>query len=70
MHSNVPLQITIDTSTFLPADSAGGVELLSKAGKIKVSSTLESRLELLSAKMIPEIRTTLFGENPNRRFHD
>lgn len=33
---------------YLPAESAGGVELSAKGGKIRVSSTLESRLELIA----------------------
>ncbi len=45
------LKVTIDKANFLPADSAGGVELYAKDGKIRVVSTLESRLELLSQKV-------------------
>jgi len=63
-------QVTIDTANYLPADSAGGIELYARQTKIRVVSTLESRLELLSQKMIPQVRATLFGENPNRRFTD
>uniref|UniRef100_H2MMF4 ATPase H+ transporting V1 subunit E1a n=1 Tax=Oryzias latipes TaxID=8090 RepID=H2MMF4_ORYLA len=37
---------------------------------IKVSNTLESRLELLAEQMMPEIRVSLFGANPNRKFLD
>ncbi|OZC09409.1 ATP synthase, subunit E [Onchocerca flexuosa] len=63
-------KVKIDTTEYLPDESAGGVELSAKDGKIKVSSTLESRLELIAAQIIPQIRVTLFGENPNRRFFD
>ncbi|EJW87471.1 ATP synthase subunit [Wuchereria bancrofti] len=63
-------KVRIDTSEYLPDESAGGVELSAKNGKIKVSSTLESRLELIAAQIIPQIRVALFGENPNRRFFD
>ncbi|MCP9256943.1 V-type proton ATPase subunit E [Dirofilaria immitis] len=61
-------KVKIDTAEYLPDESAGGVELSAKDGKIKVSSTLESRLELIAAQIIPQIRVALFGENPNRRF--
>lgn len=64
------LRISIDRANFLGADTAGGVELLARDGKIRVVSTMESRLDLISQKMIPEIRNTLFGPNPNRRFLD
>jgi len=63
-------KVSIDKVNFLPADSAGGVELYAKEGKIRVVSTLESRLELLSQKMVPAMRATLFGVNANRRFTD
>ena len=62
--------VTIDKEHYLSADSAGGVEMSSKGGKIRVSSTLESRLELISGQIIPQIRTALFGPNPNRKFFD
>ncbi|XP_065183823.1 V-type proton ATPase subunit E-like [Sycon ciliatum] len=61
--------VAVDSS-FLPADSSGGVELYSKDGKIKVANTLESRLEMVSSQMLPQIRTALFGKNPNRKFDD
>jgi len=63
-------KVHIDRENFLPPDVAGGVEVMTRDGKIKVVSTLESRLELLNAQMIPEIRTILFGRNPNRKFLD
>jgi len=63
-------KVTIDRENYLNADIAGGVELLAREGKIKVVSTLESRLDLVSQQMIPEIRNILFGKNPNRKFMD
>ena len=61
--------VTVD-STSLAADVSGGVELYSKDGKIKVANTLDSRLEMVSSQMLPQVRTALFGRNPNRRFDD
>lgn len=40
----------------------------SLGGKIKVNNTLEERLRILEEKMLPEIRTDLFGNNVNRKF--
>lgn len=40
------------------------------AGRIKISNTLETRLELIAQQLIPEIRTALFGINSNRKFND
>ena len=62
--------VTIDKEHYLPEDSAGGVEMSSKGGKIRVSTTLESRLELIAGQIVPQVRTALFGPNPNRKFFD
>jgi V-type H+-transporting ATPase subunit E len=60
--------VTVSADNYLPDDCAGGVNLMVPSGKIRVRNTLESRLELLSAQMLPEIRTILFGPNLNRKF--
>lgn len=62
--------VKIDQERFLPSDICGGVEVYNDNGKIKVSNTLESRLDLLAHQMMPEIRVALFGANPNRKFTD
>ncbi|XP_067445215.1 V-type proton ATPase subunit E 1a [Thunnus thynnus] len=62
--------VKIDTERFLPSDICGGVEMYNDNRKIKVSNTLESRLELMGQQMMPEIRVALFGVNPNRKFTD
>jgi len=36
---------------FLPLSSAGGVEIYNSDGKIKVSNTLESRLDLVAQQV-------------------
>lgn len=64
------VKVTMDTNNYLSADSAGGVELLTPNGKIKVENTLESRLELIIEQMEPELKEMLFGTNPNRKFRD
>ncbi|XP_014909139.1 V-type proton ATPase subunit E 1a isoform X2 [Poecilia latipinna] len=64
------ITVRIDQDHFLPSDICGGVEVYNNNGKIKVSNTLESRLDLVAQQMMPEIRETLFGSNPNRRFLD
>lgn len=48
----------------------GGVECLSKRGRIRVCNTLEKRLEMISRQLLPQVRTALFGRNPNRKFND
>uniref|UniRef100_A0A8R1I4A1 Uncharacterized protein n=2 Tax=Caenorhabditis japonica TaxID=281687 RepID=A0A8R1I4A1_CAEJA len=62
--------VVVDKKNFLASESAGGVELAARAGKIKVSSTLESRLDLIANQIVPQVRTALFGPNPNRAFFD
>lgn len=49
---------------------SGGVEVFAQNGKIKVTNTLESRLNLISQQLLPEIRVALFARNPNRKFDD
>jgi V-type H+-transporting ATPase subunit E len=49
---------------------AGGVTLSGTAGRIALNNTFEERLKLLEREALPSIRVTLFGENPNRKFHD
>lgn len=63
-------RVVIDKENFLPSDICGGVEAYSQNGKIKVSNTLESRLDMISQQLLPEIRVALFGRNPNRKFSD
>ncbi|KAG6457535.1 V-type proton ATPase subunit E [Manduca sexta] len=62
--------LKIDNENFLPPDTCGGIELIAAKGRIKISNTLESRLELIAQQLLPEIRNALFGRNPNRKFTD
>ncbi|XP_042351801.1 V-type proton ATPase subunit E 1a [Plectropomus leopardus] len=62
--------VKIDQERFLPSDICGGIDVYNENGKIKVSNTLENRLELMAQQMMPEIRVNLFGANPNRKFTD
>ncbi|XP_041983192.1 V-type proton ATPase subunit E [Aricia agestis] len=64
------VQLKIDTENFLSPDTCGGIELVAARGRIKINNTLESRLELIAQQLLPEIRTALFGRNPNRKFTD
>ncbi|KAL6107121.1 atp6v1e1 [Pungitius sinensis] len=68
LKSNIVVQI--DQERFLPSQICGGIEVYNDNRKIKVSNTLENRLELMAQQMMPEIRVDLFGANPNRRFMD
>lgn len=49
-------------------NSSGGIIGSMLNGRIKVDNTLDERLGILEEKMLPEIRTDLFGKNENRRF--
>ncbi|KAF7229286.1 V-type proton ATPase subunit E 1 [Nothobranchius furzeri] len=64
------LEVRIDSDNFLSPDISGGIEMFNNDGKIKVSNTLESRLDLMAQQMMPETRVALFGTNPNRKFLD
>lgn len=62
--------ITLDTESYLPAATCGGIELSALNGRIRVPNTLESRLELIAQQLLPSIRNALFGRNVNRKFTD
>uniref|UniRef100_A0A8C8C6Y6 Uncharacterized protein n=1 Tax=Oncorhynchus tshawytscha TaxID=74940 RepID=A0A8C8C6Y6_ONCTS len=64
------IEVRIDQDNFLSPDISGGIEIYNADGKIKVSNTLESRLDLMAQQMMPEIRVALFGQNQNRKFLD
>jgi len=64
------LEIVIDDKEKVPEGSAGGVIILNSTGKIDVNNTFEERLKLLETDALPSVRTTLFGENKNRKFKD
>ena len=63
-------QVQVDQENFLPQDCVGGIELYAQKGKIKVDNTLEARLSMIAQHTLPQIRTSLFGANPNRKFQD
>lgn len=63
-------EVALSLEASLPADSFGGIQLLSKRGRIRVCNTLESRLDMIALHLLPQIRTSLFGRNPNRKFMD
>jgi len=67
---NKDVVMKLDTDNWLSQDRTGGVELLAMKGKIKVDNTLEARLGMISEQILPDIRTSLFGGNPNRKFND
>ncbi|XP_077514358.1 V-type proton ATPase subunit E-like [Amblyomma americanum] len=68
--TKLEVAMSVETKNFLPENSYGGVVLATNKGRILVSNTLESRLELISQRMQPQIRTGLFGKNPRRKFFD
>ncbi|KAM4803814.1 V-type proton ATPase subunit E 2 [Urocitellus parryii] len=62
------VDIHMDQEDYLGVNASGGVEIYSSNRKTMVSNTLESRLDLSAQQKMPEIRMTLFGANPNRKF--
>lgn len=67
---NLEVAMKIDEKTFLPSDTAGGIQLSARDGKLLVVNTLEARLDQIIMQKIPEVRSMLYGNNPNRRFFD
>ncbi|KAI8844249.1 ATP synthase subunit-domain-containing protein [Chytridium lagenaria] len=58
------IKVEISSTNFLPESSGGGVVVSSTDGRIRVSNTLVSRLEILGDTMLPDIRILLFGPSP------
>ena len=54
----------------LTTTSAGGLSIVGSNGKIDINNTFEERLKILETDALPAVRTTLFGPNEHRRFHD
>ncbi|CAE7139617.1 unnamed protein product [Rhizoctonia solani] len=61
--------VTVEVEGTLPENSAGGIKLTSGTRRITIDNTLDERLRLLEDRMLPEIRTDLFGKNENRKFY-
>jgi V-type H+-transporting ATPase subunit E len=68
--SNRDVRVHIDENDLLGQDVSGGVVLQSGNGKIRMRSTLETRLENVARENLPAVRLALFGANPNRKFMD
>ena len=68
--TNKDINIEVDKQNFLNSEKIGGVMLITKRGRLTIDNTIVARLELISQQLLPEIRTTLFGANKNRRFND
>ncbi|XP_074028808.1 V-type proton ATPase subunit Vha26 isoform X1 [Leptinotarsa decemlineata] len=64
------IHLKIDDEIHLSQETTGGIDLLAQKNKIKISNTMEARLELISQQLVPQIRTALFGRNVNRKFTD
>ena len=57
------IRIFFEKLIFMYCFRAGGVELYSMGGKIKVSNTIEARLSMIFNQILPEFREKLFGVN-------
>jgi len=68
--SNMDIKIDLHPKKTLSEQSAGGLNLTNSNESIMISNTLEARLESIGQAGLPAMRTILFGENPNRKFHD
>ncbi|KAK9895111.1 ATPase, V1/A1 complex, subunit E [Cystobasidium minutum MCA 4210] len=67
---NAGLELNLNVTEDLPEESAGGVIIKGYGNRIVVDNTLDQRLKLLEQEMLPELRDTLFGKNPNRKHYN
>ncbi|KAJ2380759.1 V-ATPase V1 sector subunit E, partial [Coemansia sp. RSA 2603] len=61
---------TVVEDSPLPDSVLGGVRVSALGDRISVDNTLIARLELSSDRMLPQLRNTLFGQSPNRKFYN
>ena len=52
--------LSIDTTSYLPAGSAGGVQVAANDGRVVCDNTLERRLDVAAHSLAPQLRSTLF----------
>ncbi|KAG5876488.1 hypothetical protein JTB14_023520 [Gonioctena quinquepunctata] len=62
------VHLKIDDKPHLSQDNTGGIDFLGQKNKIKISNTMEARLDLISQHFVPQIRSALYGLNVNRKF--
>ncbi|KAL9003228.1 MAG: hypothetical protein Q9188_003890 [Gyalolechia gomerana] len=64
------VQVELDEKNPQPEGCSGGVSVVGGGGRIDINNTLDERLKFLETDALPMVRTSLFGKNENRRFHD
>jgi len=69
-NTNKDVKVNIATDNYFGPEVSGGIEVLAQGGKIRITNTLNSRLDMMAQQMLPEMRMMLFGSNPNRKFLD
>lgn len=68
--SGFSVEYTVDESSFLNKDLAGGITVVNGTGKISINNTLDERLKLLSQTALPAIKLEMFGPSEFRKFFD
>lgn len=69
-HTGYQISCQLDQDHHLDEGSIGGVLASSAGGRILLSNTLSTRLELASEALLPVIRAELFGPSQTRKFFD
>ncbi|KAJ2723995.1 V-ATPase V1 sector subunit E [Coemansia sp. Benny D115] len=62
------IEVTVLDGSPLPDTVLGGVRVSALNDRISVDNTLQTRLDLSSDGMLPQLRNILFGQSPNRKF--
>ncbi|KAJ1859059.1 V-ATPase V1 sector subunit E [Coemansia sp. RSA 1822] len=62
------INVTVVENSPLSDSVLGGVRVSTLGDRITVDNTLQARLDLSSSRMLPQLRDTLFGQSPNRKF--
>jgi len=68
--NGIKTTLKLSESDFLPDTCGGGIEFQAMEGKMKITNTLENRLDNATILTLPAVRNILFGANPARAFFD
>lgn len=68
--TGMTVHLTVSEDTYLPDTCHGGVRMRNKSATISLDNTLDTKLDLVTTRILPHLRKSLFGINPNRLFND
>ena len=69
MNGRIKVDNTLDERLSILGEQVSGLMVLGGQGSALIACAITWGLGVLSKQMLPEIKTDLFGKNPNRKFY-